>query len=199
MIVSLRISTPEPPQRPHAVCCSRPDPPHASQLFENTMLPRRDRMRPAALAALTARFGDLQSARPAARLAGIPARQRHLPLRAAHRLVEGQRDRCMQIGAAHRLGRLPLLPLREDLGEQIAECRRVRVAPRRWKNRTPRTRTTPMSIPQDSAPASYRSTPIRIAQRLVRARDLLEAGFRRVVARVDVRVILPRQAACRSA
>ena len=35
--------------------------------------------------------------------------------------------------------------------------------------------------------------PLRIAQRLVRARDLLEARFRRVVTRVDVRVILPRK------
>ena len=35
--------------------------------------------------------------------------------------------------------------------------------------------------------------PIRIAQRLVRARDLLEARFRRVVTRIDVRVKFPRK------
>ena len=82
----------------------------------------------AALAALTARFGNVQSARPATRLTGVAARQRQLPLGSPHRLLEGQRDRCMQIGAAHRLGRLRLLALREHLGEQIAKRRSVRVS-----------------------------------------------------------------------
>ena len=98
----------------------------------------------------------------------------------------------MKIGAADRLGRVRLLPLREHFGEQIAERGRVGVRHAAGKieplelerHRCRHRRQRAGVVPQP---------PIRIAQRLVRARDLLEARFRRVVTRIDIRVILPRK------
>ena len=117
------------------------------------------------------------------------------PLAAVHRLVEAERERLVQIGAAlgRRLCRASLA-LAQDVGEQIAEGGRRRAADARPRSRTPRSRRVGRSA-VDAADADrvVPPPPVRIAQRLVRLGDLPELRRRRAVTRIDVRVIPPRQ------
>src|SRR6476660_6859301 len=71
-----------------------------------------------------ARFGDGQAAAAATRAAALLTRDGDRPLAAGERLLEGELDRLMNVNAALRAvaGSAALL---EDVGEQIAERRRV--------------------------------------------------------------------------
>ncbi len=146
----------------------------------------------AALTTLASRLRDFQQAGPATRLARVAASQRHLPPRATHRLVEGQRHRCMKVGTARRFGPLRVLPLREHLREQIPERGRVGVGHAARE-------VEPLELERDRCRRGgeragvVSQPPLGIAQRLVGSRDFLEASFRCLVARVDVGVILPSQ------
>ena len=146
----------------------------------------------AALAALAPRLDDVQRSGTAARLTRVAARQGDLTLRPAHRLLERQRHRGVQVGAAHGLRRVRLLPLREDFGEQIAEGRGIGVGHSTRE-------IEPLELHGDRCrhggerAGVVPQPPLGIAQCLVGARDLLEARFRLVVTRIDVRVKLPRQ------
>src|SRR5262249_57653636 len=67
-----------------------------------------------------------QAPGPVAHAAAPLPQDRRRPLAAGDRVFELERDRLMQIDAAHRLGAaVPRAALREDFGEQIAEGRRV--------------------------------------------------------------------------
>ncbi len=118
------------------------------------------------------------SGSPAAAFRASPRRRSARPRRANRRLATARPQRPPAAARTPpRTDRRTSAPLR-DL--------------RRRKNRTPRTRTTPTSTPRKARPRRT-AAGARIAQRLVGARDLLEARFGGVITRIDVRVILPRK------
>src|SRR5919201_3970044 len=79
----------------------------------------------ASVAMSAARLRRVEPTRAAARRAVFLARHRDLALPAAHRLVEGQRDRMMEVRAALRFRpRAVAFALLQNVGEQIPERRR---------------------------------------------------------------------------
>src|SRR5439155_7572298 len=75
--------------------------------------------RAGAVAMRAAAFGRVQTPHPAARSAALLPRDRDVPLTAGNRLLEAERDRLMQVGAAGRFVARPRLAL-QHVGEEIA-------------------------------------------------------------------------------
>ena len=102
----------------------------------------------------------------------------------------------MQIRAALLRGRAPAA-LGEHLGEQVAERRRVvRAAGREVEALEPRRLTARRDL--DPMPGVVPRPAARIDQGLVRLQDLPESRLGRLVARIDIRVIPPRETAVRT-
>ena len=126
---SLRISTCWPPQAGQRDLPLPPGPAAVRARLREHHVPARRLHRARAVALRAAALGGVQPAGAAARAAALLPRHRDVPLPAAHRLFEGDRDRLMQIRAALRLVAPALRrALLQDVGEEIAEGRRRRPA-----------------------------------------------------------------------
>jgi hypothetical protein len=141
------------------------------------------------------RLVAVEPSHAAAGQAVLLPRDRDRALAAGHRLVEFNGERLMQIDAAlRRAVAAPRLALVEDLGEQIAEGRRVvalhadrEVEPlEAERRRALRVRRRPGGV----VPAAA----VGVAQRFVRLRDLTELRGGHPIAGVDVRVKLSGEA-----
>ena len=160
------------------------------------MWPRADRIAPAPWHAGHVLSATGTDARAAARAAGVAPDERHARLGPAHRLLEAERHRRVQVGAVHA-----------RLGRARPRCRESR-------RRTGRRRSTPTARSPTATEKSNPSNPnvagpaehgrrhaervvlapaLRIGEDLVRLGDRPEPHGGRAVARVDVRVIPPRQ------
>src|SRR5207237_1256621 len=96
--------------------------------FREHHVPARRLHRAGAMAVRASALARVQPARAAARPAVRLSCDSELPLPAANRLFEGQRDRLVEIGAPRRFVALPRLALMKDVGKEIAEGRRRRAA-----------------------------------------------------------------------
>src|SRR6185503_16602536 len=151
---------------------------------------RPHRSRP--LAHETRARADAGHAGAGAGAARLAARDRHGALRAVERGLERERERVVEVDAA--LGSGPLLAARrEDLGEQIAKGRGVVAAAAGEVEPLEPARAAPVAAGDRRSRVVARA-PLGIDQRLVGLENLPEAGFRRPVTRVDVRVIPPGEA-----
>src|SRR5262249_47840270 len=142
------------------------------------------------------RLVDAQASGPVAHAAALLPQDRRRPLAAGDRVFELERDRLMQIDAAHRLGAaVPRAALREDFGEQIAEGRRVvALAPDADREvEALEAERRRVRLARAHAGRVVAVTPIRIAERLVGFGNLSELLLRQPIARVDVGMMLARQ------
>ena len=141
-----------------------------------------------------ARLVDRQPSHTLAGAAVFLPRHGHRALAAADRLLEGDAHRLMQVDATlRRTFRAPRVALLEHVREQIAERRCVgavhadgEVEPFEAERGT----TWPLV---HCAGGVVTTAPIRIDERLVSLRDLPELRFSLVVARIDIRMVPPRQ------
>src|SRR5689334_8959428 len=145
------------------------------------------------------RLADVQPAEAVARAAVLLARHRDRALPAAQRLLELQQHRLVQIDAALGLAaRAARLALAEHVGEQIAEGRRVG-AVHAYGEVEALEPVGPRPHVLVARPRRVVLAPaIGIAQRLVRLGNLAELLLRQPIARVDVRVVLAREALVRA-
>ncbi len=164
-----------------------------ARLREHHVSPRRlHGARPMAVRA--AALVGVQPARALARVAALLPRDGDLALPAAHRFLEAERDRLMQIRTALRFAVRPTrLALLQHIGKQIAEGGRRRPA-------HPDREIEPLEAERRlfDRRAALRAgvvpaAPLRIDQRLVRVRDLAELRRRHPIPRIDVRVMAARQ------
>ena len=191
---SLRISTCWPAQVGHTAWRWRPDPPHCAHGFENTMWPRDGLDDAAAVAVQAAAVGRVQPPGAGARPAPLLTEHGRLPLAAAHRLLEAERQRLVQIRAAFRRPFVPrLLALAQDVGEQIAEGGRRRAADAHREVEPLEPDAGRLGRDGRDAHRVVPPPPVGIAERLVRFGDLAELRRGRAVTRIDVRVIPPGQ------
>ncbi len=154
---------------------------------------RSDRAR--AAAGRTRALGHRHHARARAPAARVPADERKPDLRAAHRVLEAQRDRRVQIGAVDDRLRGAADRVLDDVGEQIAERRRRVPAGGLQREIEPFETERRRSVEHGRRQAVRVVLPaaFRIRQDLVGVGDEPEPHGGRAVARVDVRVEAPGQ------
>ncbi len=123
----------------------------------------------------------------------------HLARRAANRLFEAKFERMVQVGAALGGGRIDVrVPLVQDIGEQIAERRRGRAADADREIEPLKPEGLHIGDGCGDTDGVVAAPAIRIAERLVRFRNLTEVRRRHPVARVDIGVIPSREAPVRA-
>ena len=194
VIVSLRISTPRPAAR--AAGRLRQPPRSAARIaaLRKHHAPAARTDDAGALAALASRLGDLQHARPRGTTWHV-SRRVSVICRCDPRIASSKLERQPSRGDRRRA---PARRVR-------ASCRCAKTSAKRSPNvvaspcAARRREIESLELERDRARRARKRAgvvaqpPLRIAQRLVGSRDLLEAGLRRVVTRVDVRVILARK------
>src|SRR5258705_4921232 len=147
---------------------------------------------PAPLTHETRAGAEACDTRARARAARLAARDRRRALRPVERFLERQRQVVMEVGTALR--RRPLLAARrEDFRKQVAKARcGIGAATREVEPFE--ARRAALTAAAHGRPRVVLRPPLGIDQRLVGLENLAEAGFRRPVARIDVRVIPPGEA-----
>src|SRR6185312_12275461 len=145
-----------------------------------------------AVARRAAPFRRANRSGAAARGAHLLPRHHDLAFAAAHRVFEGDGDGRVNVGARLGTAAVGRANRVQDLGEEFREGRRLRPV-RTGGKIEPRELEGGPALLGPRAPLVIGATPIGIDQRFVRLRDLAEERFGGAIARVDVRVIAPRQ------